>query len=485
MADTTEPGTAAPRIRAVVLAAGAGSRFGGSKLEARVDGKPVLQHVLDALAEAGLGDAVVVVADPPPVGIDWGAAELVTNADPARGLSSSLQLGWSWAMARVPRPDAILLALGDQPLLRADVVRTLVAEPLDASRPLLAIRYSDHAARNPVRIEAAAEDLVAAGYSDMGLGPHISEHPELLRLLEIDGTNPDVDRRADLADVADTMWAQRVRGNREQVDRLREEPDGPDFYAKVSSIFRDDPDRTGDPVLDALRSHARPSDTWLDIGAGAGRYALPLARVVERVIALDPSRSMLEGLREGMSAHQIENVHVIESRWPEAILAAGQVAAEGETLAADVSLIAHVGYDVEAIWPFVEAMEHATTRECLAILMERSPAAMAEPFWPEIHGERRISLPALPAFVDLLSAHGRQPSVQLLESARRTWASREEIEGFVRRQTWVRPGSRKDHRMQALLDRWLVRAADGTWELSIGEPLQVGLVAWEPGLAAR
>jgi hypothetical protein len=39
--------------------------------------------------------------------------------------------------------------------------------------------------------------------------------------------------------------------------------------------------------------------------------------------------------------------------------------------------------------------------------------------------------------------------------------------------------------MQALLDRWLVRAADGTWELSIGEPLQVGLVAWEPGLAAR
>ena len=44
----------APRVRALVLAAGAGSRFGGRKLEARVDGKPILQHVLDALAEAGL-----------------------------------------------------------------------------------------------------------------------------------------------------------------------------------------------------------------------------------------------------------------------------------------------------------------------------------------------------------------------------------------------------------------------------------------------
>ena len=57
------------------------------------------------------------------------------------------------------------------------------------------------------------------------------------------------------------------------------------------------------------------------------------------------------------------------------------------------------------------------------------------------------------------------------------------IEPFVRRQTWVARGSEKDRRMQALLDEWLVQAEDGTWELSIAEPLRVGLVAWEP--AAR
>jgi molybdenum cofactor cytidylyltransferase len=460
-----------------VLAAGAGSRFGGSKLQARVDGKPILQHVLDTLADAGLADPLVVVANLPMVGIDWNEAELVTNPDPSRGLSSSLQLGWSWAMARVPTPDAVLLVLGDQPLLRAEVVRALIAEPLDPRRPLIATRYSEHAARNPVRIEPEAEALIAGGSGDYGLGPALSEHPELVRYVDVEGGNPDIDRLADLAAVADVMWARRVRANREQVDRLREEPDGPDFYAKVSSIFRGDPDRTGDPVLEALKARARPGDTWLDIGAGAGRYALPLARAVTRVLAVDPSRSMLDGLREGMAEHGIENIDIVEGRWP---VAAEEGTGLARRLPADVSLIAHVGYDVETIWPFLAAMEQATTRECLAVLMERSPASVAEPFWPSIHGERRISLPALPAFVDLLAAHGREPTVRMVESTRRRWASRDEIEPFVRRQTWVRAGSAKDATMRALLDDWLVQADDGTWDLSIAEPLRIGLVAWAP-----
>ena len=72
-----------PRMRAVVLAAGAGSRFGGGKLLARFDGKPVLQHVLDALAESGFDDPIVVLGpevDLPE--IEWRHAERITNSDP-------------------------------------------------------------------------------------------------------------------------------------------------------------------------------------------------------------------------------------------------------------------------------------------------------------------------------------------------------------------------------------------------------------------
>ena len=484
MADPTDgPSSFARRVRPLILAAGAGTRFGGAKLSARVDGKPLLRHVIDAVRDAEPGPRPVIVLGPTdPPGVDLGGTTIVRNPDPARGLASSLQIGWQAALTRFPledaAPNAVLVLLGDQPFVDPAVVRRLSELPPDPDRPIVAARYRGSTARNPVRIEVTAGALVEAAGGDRGLGPIIDANPGSVRWLDVDGDNPDIDTAADLADVADRAWADRVRGNREQVERIREEPDGPDFYASVSSIFRDDPDRIGDPVLEALRAHARPDDTWLDIGAGAGRYALPLARIVDHVVAIDPSVSMLEVLRAGMREHSIDNVAAVEGRWPPpGEHAMKLLAAE---LPADISLMAHVGYDVEAIWPFLEAMERATRRECLALLMERSPAMLAEPFWREVHGERRIALPALPALVDLLAAHGRSPEVRMLESSRRRWGSRDEIESFVRRQTWVVPGSVKDGLMQALIDKWIVNLPDGTVDLSVVEPLKVGLVSWAP-----
>jgi hypothetical protein len=187
---------------------------------------------------------------------------------------------------------------------------------------------------------------------------------------------------------------------------------------------------------------------------------------------------MLDGLRDEMAKHRIATVEVHEGRWPAVVTENEALARE---LPVDVSLIAHVGYDVESIGPFLDAMERATRRECVAILMQRSPASLVEPFWPPIHGEPRIALPALPAFVDLLRARGRAPRVDMVESRRRTWASRDELEPFVRRQTWVAAGTEKDRKMQRLLDEWLVERPDGTVDLSIAERLAVGLVSWQPG----
>jgi len=100
----------------------------------------------------------------------------------------------------------------------------------------------------------------------------------------------------------EAVWAERVRQNRDQVDLVREVPDR-DFYAPVSSLFVADPRRTGEEALEALLRLAAPTDRWLDIGAGAGRYALPLAIEVAEVIAVEPSASMRNALRTGKSEH--------------------------------------------------------------------------------------------------------------------------------------------------------------------------------------
>ena len=275
---------------------------------------------------------------------------------------------------------------------------------------------------------------------------------------------------------AAARWADQVRANRDQVDRVREVPDGQDFYSRVTSLFRADPQRTGEPVLDLLRGLARPDDAWLDIGAGAGRYALPLALTVREVIAVDPSKSMLGVLRDLMAEHNIANIRIVEGRWP---LDEDQAARLGEFPVADVSLIAHVGYDIEAIDPFVSAMEAATGRLCVAVLMERAPASVAEPFWPPVHGEQRIPLPAMPQFVEVLSERGRQPSVTVAEREPRRFESRDELEGFLRRQLWIADGGDKERRFHEELERLLVEDDDGVTLAGLA-PLAIGVVTWAP-----
>ncbi len=459
----------------VVLAAGAGSRFGGGKLLAPLAGRPILQHVLDTLAESGLDEVIVVLGrDAPEIerSVAWRGERRVINPDPERGLASSLRIG----LAEVdPAADAVLVVLGDQPLVAVETIRSLLNAPGDSTRPAIVPAYADDRGRNPVLLRRAAFGLAEEASGDRGLGPVLAAHPELVLEIPMAGENPDVDTRNDLARVVEASWAARVRANGEQVDRVREVPDGADFYAPVRSLFRADPTRTDDPVLNALLSLVRSGERWLDVGAGAGRFALPIARALDpsggSVVALDASPSMLEGLREIAEDYAIENVRTVEARWPPADPSGSTV------LEADVALIAHVGYDVEAIGPFVDGLETAARRLCVAVLMQYVPASAADPFWPLVHGESRVTLPALPDFLELLRSRGREPSVTPIAGEPRRFDSREALEGFVRRQLWIDPDGPKESRFKAALDELAVPDGPG-WTIRGRTPTDTGIVTW-------
>ena len=466
-----------PRTVGLVLAAGAGSRFGGGKLLASLGGRPVLQHVLDALAAAGIDEIVVVLggdAQAIEAAIAWRRETRVVNPAPERGLSSSLQVGFGAVPADAA---AVLVALGDQPLVPVETIRSLLDAPATRGRPIVVPVFETNGGRNPVLLRRPAFGLVTDATGDRGLGPVIVAHPELVTEVAATGDNPDVDTPDDLVAVLETAWATRVRANREQVDRIREVPDGADFYAPVTSLFRADPTRTDDPVLGILLDLVRSGDTWLDVGAGAGRFALPLARALDpsggSVVALDASRSMLEGLSEIAEDYAIENIRVVEARWPP------DDPRSADAFGADVALIAHVGYDIEAIGPFFRALEAAADRLCVAVLMERVPASAADPFWPPVHGEERDSLPALPEVLEMLEARGRRPSVVRVDVEPRRFDTRDQLAGFVRRQLWIDPDGPKEARLQAALDELAVPDGDG-WAIRDRGTSTVGIVTWAP-----
>jgi hypothetical protein len=153
-------------------------------------------------------------------------------------------------------------------------------------------------------------------------------------------------------------------------------------------------------------------------------------------------------LREGMAEYGIENIEVVDARWPD----------ESWAPQADVALVAHLGYDVEDMGPFLDAMEAAARRFCVAVLLSQPPPTEADRLWPLVHGIERAALPSLPEFLMVLLARGRLFQVELVERAPQTYAEPEQLLTWLRQQLWTKPGSPKDELLEkAVRERLLER----------------------------
>lgn len=118
----------APRIAALILAAGQSRRMGAlNKMIAEVDGKPMVAHVLEAVTASRAGPVTVVTGhDPEAVRAALAGHEIrfVHNPHYAEGLSTSLRAG----IAALPGDvDGVLVCLGDMPRVGPETLNRLIA----------------------------------------------------------------------------------------------------------------------------------------------------------------------------------------------------------------------------------------------------------------------------------------------------------------------------------------------------------------------
>lgn len=260
-----------------------------------------------------------------------------------------------------------------------------------------------------------------------------------------------------------TEWRAIVEAEREQTERLREWQES-DYYRPMVEHFVADPRRPGDDLLNELRSYCAPDLTWLDVGAGGGRNALPLALASKHVTAIEPSEAMRQAMSEGARSAGIDNLEILPLRWPEG----------SDNVSADFSLMSHVGYDIANINPFIDGLERATRRRCFASFMNRAPSSGYESLWGDVHGEERILLPAMREFIHLLLARGIMPDVRIYKRDVHQHEP-DEIRRSARRRLWLTEGSEKDRKLQRLLD-----AAFETGTAHFQRRSVVSLISWEP-----
>ncbi len=129
-----------PQVAAVVLAAGRSERMQDrNKLLARLDGKPLVCHVVDALLDTAVRPIVVVTghqAEEVRAALAERPVVFVHNPDFAAGLSTSLRVGLGPLDSRI---DGALICLGDMPRVRAEHIEALLGafEPEDGREVVL------------------------------------------------------------------------------------------------------------------------------------------------------------------------------------------------------------------------------------------------------------------------------------------------------------------------------------------------------------
>jgi CTP:molybdopterin cytidylyltransferase MocA len=191
-------------VAAIVLAAGAGSRFGGGKLLAPYRGRPLIEGALVNLADAPVDETVVVVgADAKglrevcePYGV-----RVVENPGWAEGMSTSVRAGLK---ALGPEAQAAVVLLADQPLVGAGAVGRLV-EAFERGAKVAVATYGGRP-RNPVLFSREVWPLLEAELSgDEGARPFLRRHPKLLTQVPCDGVGDpaDVDTAEDLRRLAE------------------------------------------------------------------------------------------------------------------------------------------------------------------------------------------------------------------------------------------------------------------------------------------
>ncbi len=185
-------------ISGIVLAAGASSRFGRTKQLTEFRGKPLSQHALDAAADAGLDEVIVVLGhDADLVGAHLHlppGGKSVTNPDYEEGQATSLIAGLD-AAARTS--DAAVVLMADQPGITAEHVRALAGGFRRGGSKIVRLRFRD--GPGPALLSRDVWDDARKLIGDTGAREIIEAHPDWVEDVAVDENAPqDVDEPGDL-----------------------------------------------------------------------------------------------------------------------------------------------------------------------------------------------------------------------------------------------------------------------------------------------
>jgi SAM-dependent methyltransferase len=261
-------------------------------------------------------------------------------------------------------------------------------------------------------------------------------------------------------------WRERLEAHHAQTHRARGERKEGDLWSGLADRFRDDPTRTNDPIVNMISEWISPEKTVLDVGGGAGRYALPFALKSKHVTVVEPSPAMLEVLADASKEAGIENISTVVETWDRAKVAPH-----------DIVFCANVVYGVADIEPFLRKLDEAATEIVAIVVFYEAPLSQLSPLWKAVYQEERIDMPALPELLPVLWEMGIYANVTMMPGLPpRRMPDLDAALALARHMLWVDVGSEEDKRLVEAAERIAVKTPEGV-SLRQKDPVP-GVVWW-------
>ena len=162
-------------------------------------------------------------------------------------------------------------------------------------------------------------------------------------------------------------------------------------------------DAATDPFVRTVRETLQPTDTLLDVGAGAGRYSLPLAERAAHVTAVEPSAGMREAFAQEKERRGISNIEIVAGSWEDADISPH-----------DVAIVANVLYFVKDAVAFIEKLDAHARRACFILHRVEDRAAELMPLYERIWGRPRPPEAGALDLINLLFAMGMRAELRLM-----------------------------------------------------------------------
>ena len=232
--------------------------------------------------------------------------------------------------------------------------------------------------------------------------------------------------------------------------------------------------RTDDPAVNTLFTLIDSDTTVLDVGGGAGRFALPLATRAKHVTVVEPSDEAVGILQERAAEAGLTNITVVNERWEDADIAT-----------ADLVLCSLVLHHVPEGAGFITKMQERASGRVAIIEMMEPPSALEVPFYERVYGAVPTPMPGVPELLQLLWAMDIQPDVTMLPPEIAIMGrDREEITSQIRRRLDVQENTPEDSRLLAALDELLEETDRGYTVTSIA-PRRPAIIAWRTNKDGR